>query len=162
MKRKTKKRLKNLLLSIAALSIFLGASVAFGQEEPANPHTKVIKEADEDELTELEQVLWLECRGESWDGQVATAQVVLNRCLSDEYPDTIHEVLSQVDGGYRQYSTYRNRHLADPGEDQSDLIEFLCNADMSEFPLSIDYVYQATRRQGYDCVKIDNQWFGKR
>jgi len=43
----------------------------------------------------LARVVWAEARGECLKGQVAVAQVVLNRMASPYYPDTVTEVLFQ-------------------------------------------------------------------
>lgn len=43
----------------------------------------------------LAQVVYGEARGESYDGQVAVAAVVLNRLESSDFPDTVHDVVFQ-------------------------------------------------------------------
>ncbi|MBP3625029.1 MAG: LysM peptidoglycan-binding domain-containing protein [Peptococcaceae bacterium] len=43
----------------------------------------------------LAQVVYGEARGESYNGQVAVAAVVLNRMEHDDFPDTIYEVVFQ-------------------------------------------------------------------
>lgn len=45
----------------------------------------------------LARLVWLEARGEPFEGQVAVAEVVLNRILSPSFPDTIEEVVYQTE-----------------------------------------------------------------
>ena len=50
----------------------------------------------ENDLELLARLVYLESRGEPYEGQVAVAEVVLNRVLSDRFPDTVEEVLYQT------------------------------------------------------------------
>lgn len=50
-------------------------------------------ETDEETKLLLAAVVHCEARGESYEGQLAVASVVLNRVRSDKYPDTIEKVL---------------------------------------------------------------------
>lgn len=43
----------------------------------------------------LEKLVYCEARGESQEGQIAVVNVVLNRLNSDEFPDTITEIVYQ-------------------------------------------------------------------
>ena len=43
----------------------------------------------------LEAILWAEANNQSFEGQKAVIEVIFNRVLSDEWPDTIYDVLSQ-------------------------------------------------------------------
>lgn len=52
-------------------------------------------ETDDDEQDCLASAVYFEARGEPLLGQVAVADVVLNRVASDRYPDTICEVVEQ-------------------------------------------------------------------
>lgn len=62
----------------------------------------------------LAQIIWLEARGEPFEGQQAVAEVVFNRMLSPAFPDTLDEVIYQ-DG---QFSTANNILSAEPTETQ--------------------------------------------
>ena len=48
-----------------------------------------------DELDLLARIIWLEARGEPFEGQVAVGAVVLNRVASPAFPDSVAEVLAQ-------------------------------------------------------------------
>ena len=62
----------------------------------------------------LARIIWLEARGECFDGQQAVAEVVFNRMLSSSFPDTLTEVIYQKG----QFSTAANVDKATPGEMQ--------------------------------------------
>ena len=49
----------------------------------------------DDDIEILAQLVWLEARGEDYVGQVAVIEVVFNRVLSPNYPDTIRGVVFQ-------------------------------------------------------------------
>lgn len=49
----------------------------------------------QEEWDMLAQVVFGEARGESYNGQVAVAAVVLNRMESDDFPDTMYDVVFQ-------------------------------------------------------------------
>lgn len=52
-------------------------------------------ETDDEEQDCLASAIYFEARGESLEGQLAVADVVLNRVASDKYPDTICGVVEQ-------------------------------------------------------------------
>lgn len=52
-------------------------------------------ETDNQEQDCLASAVYFEARGESLEGQIAVADVVLNRAASEKYPDTICEVVEQ-------------------------------------------------------------------
>jgi N-acetylmuramoyl-L-alanine amidase len=47
------------------------------------------------EIETMAHVVYGESRGESYQGQVAVAAVILNRVDSDDFPDTVHDVVFQ-------------------------------------------------------------------
>ena len=49
----------------------------------------------EEDIDMLAKIIYLEARGEEFTGQVAVAEVVLNRCLSPDFPNTVPEVIYQ-------------------------------------------------------------------
>lgn len=68
----------------------------------------------------LKQAIYFEARGESLEGQVAVAEVILNRADSPLYPRTVCGVVKQRGGGGCQFSyvcrgstKMRERHAAD-------------------------------------------------
>lgn len=68
----------------------------------------------ESEVDLLARIIWLEARGECFDGQQAVAEVVFNRMLSGAFPDSLEDVIYQKG----QFSTAANVDKATPGETQ--------------------------------------------
>lgn len=78
----------------------------------------------EAERDELAAIIYLEARGEPAEGQQAVAEVVLNRVIRQDFPDSIHEVLHQGEGtAVPQFSTIRLLSSAKPGQAQYDAID---------------------------------------
>lgn len=77
-----------------------------------------------DERLELAEVICLEAGNQCADGQQAVAEVVLNRVIAPEFPDTVHDVLHQGEDTSRpQFSTIGNLAPADPAAAQYDAID---------------------------------------
>ena len=77
-----------------------------------------------DERQELAGIIRLEAGNQCAEGQQAVAEVVLNRVISPEFPDTVHDVLHQGENTPRpQFSTIGNLVLADPAVAQYDAID---------------------------------------
>lgn len=53
-----------------------------------------------DDLDLLAKVVWVESQGESFEGQQAVAEVVLNRLVSGDYPDALSDVI-YAEGQFR-------------------------------------------------------------
>ena len=64
----------------------------YTEEKPdANPRYDVELTWEQQQL--IAKLIWLEARGESKEGQQAVAEVVFNRMLSDEFGDTVNDVI---------------------------------------------------------------------
>ena len=72
------------------------------EPEPENRYAE-LHFSDEDVYI-LACLVYHEARGESFEGQVAVVEVVLNRMLSDYFPDTVEEVIFQKYGDVWQFS----------------------------------------------------------
>ncbi len=86
------------------------------------------------ELTEedayiLACLAYHEARGEPFEGQVAVIEVVFNRCLSDEFPDTVEEVVFQKYGDVWQFSPAPYLYTAEPSEVQYNAVMYAYNAE---------------------------------
>lgn len=91
----------------------------------------------ESEIELLAKVIYLEARGESTKGQQAVAEVVLNRVASDQFPDTLEEVVYQEG----QFSTASQIPTAEPEDAQYKAI---FSAMYGENILPMDVVFFAT------------------
>lgn len=67
--------------------------VSNDKEDKSEP--KEVINITNDELYLLSKLVSSEARGESYEGQVAVAAVVINRVLDDRFPDNIKEVIYQ-------------------------------------------------------------------
>lgn len=89
--------------------------------EPVPRYSSVTMSADE--RRELAGIVHLEAGNQCAEGQQAVAEVVLNRVISPEFPDTVHDVLHQGEGTSRpQFSTIDNLASAAPVAAQYEAI----------------------------------------
>ena len=102
-------------------------------------------ELSEDDIDLLARIIWLEARGESFEGQQAVAEVVFNRMLSEYFPDTLHEVIYEKN----PFTTADNVHSADPGSTQYMAIEAALNGP-NILPLDVVFFSRAPQN--------DNIW----
>lgn len=88
------------------LKLFIGFSLSFadaaeneppfGRNESAQGATSVSwLDVNESELACLTEAIYFEARGEGIFGQIAVAEVILNRRDAEEFPDTVCEVVHQ-------------------------------------------------------------------
>ena len=80
-------------------------------------------EVSEDDIYTLACLVYHEARGESFEGQVAVIEVVLNRMLSPHFPDTVEEVVFQKYGDVWQFSPAPYLWTAEPSETQYAAVE---------------------------------------
>ena len=71
----------------------VGVALTVGSGRPADPAYR------EDELYWLSRIISAESRGEPLLGKLAVGTVVLNRVASDEFPDTIYDVIFDTKWG---------------------------------------------------------------
>lgn len=95
----------------------------------------------------LARMVWVEARGESDDGQQAVAEVVLNRLVADNYPDTLKGVIYS-DG---QFRSTKFLDEAEPYQAQYEAVERALNGP---YVLPIDVVFFAT-------YPVNNNVWGK-
>lgn len=94
-------------------------------QEEAQPE-EISRYADldisEEDIELLAALAYHEARGECFDGQVAVIEVVLNRCLSPEFPDTVEGVVFQKYGDVWQFSPAPYIWTAEPTQTQYDAV----------------------------------------
>lgn len=116
-----------------------------------------IEISDEDIYT-LACLVYHEARGEPFEGQVAVIEVVLNRCLSDYFPDTVEEVVFQKYGDVWQFSPAPYLYTAEPTETQYEAVYTALAAEEPILPL--DTVYFSTSPYNDSIVAvIGNHYF---
>ena len=75
------------------------------------------------EQRDLAAIIYLEARNQPTEGQQAIAEVVLNRVIADNFPDTVRDVIRQGAGTKSpQFSTINLLNKTEPREEQFDAI----------------------------------------
>lgn len=95
--------------------------------EPDNTPVAVDRYADvattEEELRDLAAIVYLEAGNQSAEGQQAVVEVILNRVIAGNFPDSVHDVLYQGAGTkVPQFSTIGLVATIEPGQAQYDAI----------------------------------------
>ena len=127
-----------------------------------HPYAELIASFTEHELAVFYTVLCAEAGGESIEGQRAAAEVMLNRVLSNKYPDTIIEVLSQPS----QFSVWDTINVGTYNNTQVEVIELVSIEDPILPCLYYVYFSQGIARymdkEINKPIQIGNHWFGAR
>lgn len=99
-------------------------------------------EITEEDVYTLACLVYHEARGERFEGQVAVVEVVFNRMLSDQFPDTVEEVVFQRYGDVWQFSPAPYLWTAEPGEEQFQAVHTALNE--TEYNVTPETVYFST------------------
>lgn len=128
------------------------------EPEPENRYAE-LHFSDEDVYI-LACLVYHEARGESFEGQVAVVEAVLNRMLSDYFPDTVEEVVFQKYGDVWQFSPAPHLYSAEPDKEQYLAVHTAI--EEREHILSEDTVYFSTApyNESVDMI-IGNHYFCK-
>ena len=174
-KQHPKKGLTHLILKMIALIIAVAiVSIISRLESHAviladAPYEEQAKKASErheysgitisdEEYIELCQIVAAEAQTQSLEGQKAVVEVIFNRVLSPEYPNTVHGVLSQKG----QFATWRMRNAkwVEPYRAVEAIAAVVANG-RTVLP-DTSYVYFDTRGiNGRRHIKIQDHWFGR-
>lgn len=109
----------------------------YSEPEPVRGEPRYGIELTEAEKWFIAKVVWVEARGESREGQQAVAEVILNRLVSDKFPDTLEGVVY----AYDQFRSAKFLDTAKPYQMQYEAVE---NALLGPYVLSDDVFYFAT------------------
>ena len=104
------------------------------EEPPVIPTRYPGVELTSEEEYLLASIIWLESRGESFEGQQAIAEIVLNRLIAEGFPNTVHDVIFAEN----QFTTTAFLDDAEPGEIQYKAIK---TALTGESVLPVDVYY---------------------
>ncbi len=123
----------------------------------------VFVDINDKELDMLTRIISGEARGEPLEGQIAVGAVVINRVLSDDFPDTIEKVIFQegqfiaIDDGYYDMTpsekSYKAALKALEGEDPSNGAFYFYN------PLTARTLWWLSSRE--KTAEIGNHVFAK-
>ena len=129
------------------------------EEQFTNEYTDLINSLTEEDKELIYRITFREAGNQCEEGQRAVMEVILNRVLSDRFPNTVYEVLSAPG----QFSTWKKRNEVSQEniEKMAQIFEVLCN---NELILSTDYVYFDSVQHSYasNYIKIQGHWFGTR
>lgn len=108
-----------------------------GAEEPTKTNRYSELEITEEDKELLARIVYLEARGQSFSGQRAVVEVVLNRVLDSRFPDTVYEVLYAPG----QFTPAKSIASTTPTETQYEVVDCVIN----ETPITTENtVYFAT------------------
>ena len=144
-----------LFVAIVAMS-YLFVTTSFADEmTKLNPYDEI--EITEEDINLMSALVFLESRGESIEGQRAVVEVVLNRCLSSDFPDTINEVIYQR----KQFSTAKMLSKTTPNEENIEAVRYVLENGNTSLTTT-EYVYFSTgKSNGHGFTKLGNHWFSK-
>jgi hypothetical protein len=120
-----------------------------------SPYRELINSFTQEEKELLYQITFAEAGNQTLEGQRAVIEVILNRILSNQYPNTLVEVLSQKG----QFTSWNVRNKVKHNQEQEIALDLV----YSETPiLNINYLTFSIGKNswGKNYVKIDNQYFG--
>lgn len=111
------------------------------------------------EMEELKRIVAAEAQTQSMAGREAVVEVIFNRVLSPEYPNTVHGVLSQKG----QFATWKMRNASWVVPDAATAaIEHVMSEGRTVLP-DTGYLYfsRGKSKYGTDWIKIQDHWFGR-
>lgn len=147
---------QNAQLIIEEPKVIQEEKIIIEEEIILNPYVEIIDNLTEEEKELLLKITFAESGNQEIEGQRAVIEVILNRVISDKFPNDVISVLSQKG----QFSTWKLRNKVSNNEDQVTALQEVYE---NEPILSSDYLYFSRGKQSYakDHVKIQDHWFGK-
>ena len=110
-----------------------------------------------EEIEVLSRIVQLEAGGEIRESKYATIETILNRIVSERYPNTLLEVVSQKG----QFSTWKNvmTARATPSIDTYQSVVMVLTGQTNILPF--DNLKFNNKPIGNNPIKIGNQYYGK-
>jgi len=116
--------------------------VNFGEADEALYENRWGIQLTDEEIDLLAKILWVEARGESEGGQQAVVEVIFNRMVSGDFPNTLYDVLSQKNPV--QFASWKLRDTAEPTEKEYASIYAVLEGNTNI--VREDTVYFATKK----------------
>lgn len=109
------------------------------------------------EVELLSRIVQLEAGGEIKESKYATVETILNRIISNKYPNTLKEVLSESG----QFSTWKNVNTdkANPTIDTYKCVAMVLVGQTNT--LSVNHLQFNNKPIGNNPIKIGNQYYGE-
>lgn len=150
--------LKTLSIIIAVLIVLLVGSLdAKAATATPTEYSNISMSDEEYEL--LKKIVAAESQTQELEGRKAVVEVIFNRVLSDEFPDSVKGVLSQKG----QFSTWRMRNASwVVPELATEAIEAVIE-DGRTVLQDTEYLYFSRGKSRYakDYIRIQDHWFGR-
>lgn len=115
----------------------------------------------QEEIDLLAKILWVEARGEPYEGQAAVIEVIFNRMISQDsdFPENdLEGIVSSKNNGV-QFASWRLRDTAEPTDNLYQVIYDVLEGKVEVLP-STDYVFFTTGGIGRNIIRIGNHRFG--
>lgn len=134
------------------------ADISKAQDAAATQHEYSSITISASEMEELKQIVAAEAQTQSMEGREAVVEVIFNRVLSPNWPNTVHGVLSQRG----QFATWKMRNASWVVPDAATAaIEYVLENGRTVLP-DTGYVYFDTRgTNGHSHIKIGAHYFGR-
>lgn len=147
------------ILSVILIGVMFvaGCAITTKAEVVDNPYQTIPISDEEYEL--LKKIVAAESQTQELEGRKAVVEVILNRVLSDEFPDSVKGVLSQK--GHFSTWSMRNASWVVP-ELATEAIEAVIKDGRTVLP-DTEYLFFSRGKSRYakDYVKIQDHWFGR-
>lgn len=111
----------------------------------------------EDDLYWLSRIVEAEAQGETFEGKLAVANVVINRKNSEEFPDTIKEVIFDPSYGY-QFTPVKNGSIYN--EPSADSIRAAEEALSGNNNIGCSLYFLNPVKSGYTWIQAQRELFG--
>ena len=150
--------LKVLSVIIAALIVLLVGNLDT-KAATATPTEYLNISMSDEEYELLKKIVAAESQTQHLEGRKAVVEVIFNRVLSDEFPDSVKGVLSQKG----QFSTWKMRNASwVVPEHATEAIEAVIEDGCTVLP-DTEYLFFSRGKSQYakDYVKIQDHWFGR-
>lgn len=110
------------------------------------------------EMEELRRIVAAEAQTQSMEGRRAVVEVIFNRVLSPEYPDTVHGVLSQKG----QFATWKYMHSRWVEPELADAaIAYVMENGRTVLPDTSYLYFDTSGVNGRKHIKIGAHYFGR-
>lgn len=129
--------------------------ISVTEYEYNNKYDELITNASDYERELILKTTYAEAGNQSIEGQRAVIEIILNRVLSERYPDTITGVLSQSG----QFETWNYVSSVVYNETQEQALELVCT---NQSILNENYLMfsKGQNSWGRNYIKIGDHWFG--
>lgn len=125
----------------------------------ANEYAAIAESMTESECALLERIVAAESQTQGMEGRKAVVEVIFNRVLDDDFPDTVYRVLSQP-GQFSSWK-YRNASWVVP-ELGADAVAEVVRDGRTVLP-DVGYVFfsRGKSKLATDFIRIQDHWFGR-